>query len=77
LLTTYKNGASSATSAIVSISRPTTALVLGARNNNGTIESYTSRELAFASVGSSLSSGDASTLYTLIQAFQTSLSRNV
>jgi hypothetical protein len=77
LLTTYKNGASSATSAVVSISRPTTGLVLGARNNNGTIDSYTSRELAFASIGSGLSSGEASTLYTLIQAFQTSLSRNV
>lgn len=77
LLTTYKNGASSATSAAVSISRPTTNLFLAARNNNGTTESYTARELAFASVGSGLSSGDASTLYTLIQAMQTSLSRQV
>ena len=52
-------------------------LFLAARNNNGITESYTARELAFASVGSGLSSGDASTLYTLIQAFQTSLSRQV
>jgi hypothetical protein len=79
LLTNYKNGSSSATSAIVSISRPTTNLFLAARNNNGLTESYTARELAFASVGSGLSSGDASTLYTLIQVMQTSLSppRNV
>jgi hypothetical protein len=77
LLTTYKNGASSATSAIVSISRPTTGLVLGARNNNGTIDSFSQRQLAMASIGSGLTSGNASTLYTLIQAFQTSLSRQV
>jgi len=77
LLTTYKNGASSATSTVVSTSRPTTGLVLGARNNNGTIDSFSQRQLAMASIGSGLSSGEASTLYTLIQAFQTSLSRNV
>jgi hypothetical protein len=77
LLTIYKNGASSATSAIVSISRPTNNLYLAARNNNGITESYTSRELAFASIGSGLTAGEASTLYTLIQAMQTSLSRYV
>lgn len=77
LTTIYKNGASSATSAAVSTSRPTNGLVLGARNNNGTIESYSQRQLALASIGSGLTAGETSTLYTLVQAFQTSLSRNV
>jgi hypothetical protein len=77
LTTIFKNGASSGTSAIVSISRPTTGLVLGARNNNGTIDSFSQRQLAMASIGSGLTAGETSTLYTLIQAMQTSLSRQV
>jgi len=77
LTTIYKNGASSATSATPSTSRPTNGLVLGARNNNGTIDAFSQRQLAMASIGNGLSSGEASTLYTLIQAMQTSLSRNV
>jgi hypothetical protein len=77
LTTLFKNGTSSATSVTPSTSRPTINLFLAARNNNGTTDAYSNRQLAFASVGFGLSSGDASTLYTLIQAFQTSLSRNV
>lgn len=39
--------------------------------------SYSSKEVAFASIGSGLSDTDASNLYTIVQAFQTALSRNV
>jgi hypothetical protein len=73
----YKNGASILASTVVSTIRPTTNLYLGARNSNGTADNYSARELAFASVGSGLTAGEASTLYTLIQAMQTSLFRNV
>jgi hypothetical protein len=73
----YKNGASILASTVVSTSRPTAQVYLGARNNLGTTDARTTRELAFATIGSGLTSGEISTLYTLIQAFQTSLSRQV
>jgi hypothetical protein len=73
----YKNGASILASTVVSISRPAVSIYLAARRLNASLDGRTARELAFASIGSGLSSGEVSTLYTLIQAFQTSLSRQV
>ena len=75
--TNYKNGASILATTSVSTSRPTFNIYLGARNTNGTANNFSQRELAMASIGSGLTAGETSTLYTLIQAFQTSLSRNV
>ena len=75
--TGYKNGASILASTVVSTTRPSVNVYLSARNNNGTADNFSARELALASIGSGLSSGETSTLYTLIQAMQTSLSRNV
>jgi hypothetical protein len=51
---------------------------VGALNRNNTVtEFFTPRQYAFSSIGNGLSDTDASTLYTLVQAFQTSLSRAV
>lgn len=75
--TGYKNGSSILASTVVSTVRPSTNVYLGARNNNGAADNFSARELALASIGSGLTAGEASTLYTLIQAMQTSLSRNV
>ena len=77
LNTSYKNGASILASTAVSTGRPALNIYLGARNLNGTASDFTQRQLAMASIGSGLTSGEVSTLYTLIQAFQTSLSRQV
>jgi hypothetical protein len=38
---------------------------------------YGTRQLAFATIGDGLTDTDASNLYTRVQAFQTSLSRQV
>ena len=73
----YRNGASILASTVTSTSRPTAQVYLAARNNGGVTDVRTARELAFSSIGSGLTSGEISTLYTLIQAFQTSLSRQV
>jgi hypothetical protein len=73
----YKNGSSIIAGAQVTLGRPTLPIWLGARNNNGSPDSYAARELAFASIGSGLTSGEVSTLYTLIQAMQISLGRDV
>ena len=73
----FKNGtaiingvaASSATSAI--------SFYISASNNNGTAQFYDNKECAFASIGSGLSITEAANFYTAVQAYQTTLSRNV
>ena len=60
-----------------SISPNTLNLYLGARNNNLTAELFSPRECAFASIGDGLTTTEASNLYTAVQAYQTTLSRNV
>ena len=77
LNTSYKNGASILASTAVSTGRPALNIYLGARNLSGVATNFSQRELAMASIGSGLTAGEVSTLYTLIQAFQTSLLRNV
>lgn len=61
----------------MSTASPTQPIWLAARNLNGSVDNSSVREQAFASIGSGLTAGEVSTLYTLIQAMQTSLSRNV
>lgn len=76
--TIYKNGVNVATDSVVSVGLPLVGIYLGTRNVDGAASApSSSARHQFDSIGSGLSSGDASTLYTLIQAFQTSLSRQV
>jgi hypothetical protein len=50
---------------------------LGALNNNGVTSFYSRKECAFATIGSGLTDGEAALLYSSIQAFQTTLARQV
>jgi hypothetical protein len=50
---------------------------IGAMNLGGTASQYTNRESAFASIGDGLSDTESANLYTAVQKYQTSLSRNV
>jgi len=61
------------------LSRLLESLSIGAIKNNGIIgaTAYTDKECAFASVGSDLSLAEAANLYTAVQAFQTTLGRQV
>ena len=53
-------------------------IYIGAMNRDNTSQPYpTARQYAFSSIGDGLTDTDASNLYTLTQAFQTSLSRQV
>jgi hypothetical protein len=53
-------------------------LYLGAGNiNNSSVSSYSDSRCAFASIGQGLSATNMSNLYTSVQAFQTTLSRQV
>lgn len=50
---------------------------IGAENANGTAGSFSSKECAFSSIGDGLTDTQASDFYTAVQAFQTTLSRQV
>jgi len=53
------------------------AILLGARQLSASVDSYGTRQLAFASIGDGLDDTQASNFYTAVQAFQTTLSRQV
>ena len=58
--------------------KPNGNIYIGAINqNNATVNLYTNRELAFASIGDGLTDTDAANFYTAVQAYQTTLSRQV
>jgi hypothetical protein len=52
-------------------------IYIGARNRNNAAEFFTARQYSFVWIGEALSTTQASTLYTIIQTFQTSRGRNV
>ena len=52
-------------------------LFLSAINDSGGTTQYSNRELAFAHIGDGLTDTQAANLYTAVQAYQTTLSRNV
>lgn len=54
---------------------PTRSVYLGAFNINTVI--YTDRQCAFASIGDGLTDTEAANLYTAVQAYQTTLNRNI
>ena len=56
---------------------PNVSVVLGARRSNVTINNYNSREHSFTYFGDTLTSTEITDLYTVVQAYQTSLARNV
>ena len=72
----YKNGSLANTLNTITYGKPTANTYLGA-NNYGGANAYSSKQCAFASIGDGLTSTDASNLYTAVQAFQTTLSRQV
>ncbi len=74
----FKNGVKIINSTKTSISpTPTANFYLGAYNLNGTIINYSTREQAFATIGDGLTDTDCTNLYTAIQAYQTTLGRQV
>ena len=56
---------------------PNIPLYIGARNDSGSPLYYNKYESAFASIGDGLTDTDASNLYTAVQKFNTTLSRQV
>jgi len=60
-----------------SLTPSTNNIYIGAGNINGTAGLYSSRQQAFATIGSGLTDTEAANFYTAIQAYQTSLGRQV
>jgi hypothetical protein len=74
----YLNGSSIATNTTTGVqSLPSQKLFIGAISNNNVASLFSNRQCAFASIGSGLNSTEAAALYTAVQAFQTTLSRQV
>jgi hypothetical protein len=59
------------------ISSVNSNIFIGAGSNTGTAELFSDRQCAFATIGDGLTDTEASNLYTRVQAFQTTLSRNI
>lgn len=53
------------------------SIYVGARNLDGVGNNFSDRECAFSSIGDGLTDTEASNFYTAVQAFQTTLSRQV
>jgi hypothetical protein len=77
-LTVYRNGSSIGTNTTTSTgSLPTLSLFLSALNNAGTAANFSTKQIAFASIGDGLSASESSDFYNIVQNYQTALSRNV
>jgi hypothetical protein len=72
----FKNG-SLVINSLQSTELLTISIYLGARNLDGVGNNFSDRECAFSSIGDGLTNTQASNFYTAVQAFQTTLSRQV
>lgn len=73
----YKNNSNVASGTTASTGQANTALALCAQNNGASRANYSTKQCAFASIGTGLSDTEAANYYTAVQAYQTTLSRNV
>lgn len=73
----WKNGVKIINGTTSSNSLPNGKIYIGAMNTNNTATFYTTKECAFATIGTGLTDTEAANLYTAVQAFQTTLGRQV
>jgi hypothetical protein len=72
-----RNTAVAKTTSTTQTTVPNNNVYLGAQNANGTASQFSSKQIAFAHMGDSLTSTQYNNFYTAVQAFQTTLSRQV
>lgn len=73
----YTNGSLVYSNSGASTGATTSSIVIGALNNSGSIIQYYDNQYAFTTIGTGLGATEQSTLYNIIQTYQTSLGRNV
>ena len=61
----------------ISTSMSNNSVVIGAWNSNGTKTGFSTKECAFASIGSGLTATDTTNLYTAVQKYESYLNRQV
>lgn len=71
------NGGIFSTDSVNSNTRPNVTLFMAARRNGSNPANYTKLECAFASIGDGLTDTEAANLYTAVQAYQTTLNRQI
>ena len=78
VINAWKNGVKIVTGATTASAPPTAnnIFILGL-NNSGVLNSPSTKECAFASIGNGLTDTDAANFYTAVNAYQVALSRNV
>lgn len=73
----WKQGTKLVNGTAASNAIPNINTYIGAYNNVGTAAAFTTKQCAFASIGDGLTDADAANFYTAVQAFQTTLSRQI
>lgn len=75
----YRNGSSLGTASNSTTNLPSFNFYFGATNSDGVASFYTTHQISFGLLGgnTAVTNSESSTLYTIIQTFQTSLSRQV
>jgi hypothetical protein len=77
IVSNFKNGVNLGNTTETSVTLTTQPVYIGAGNINGAASNFSNRECAFASNGFGLTDPQAANFYTAVQAFQTTLSRQV
>jgi len=73
----WRNSVKAITGATVSTLPFNGNIYIGAFNNSGTAQFFTTKQCAFSSIGDGLTDTEAANYYSAVQAFQTTLSRQV
>lgn len=73
----YRNGTTLTTLSLSNLGNINYNVYIGARNNVNTADAFSTRQCAFASIGDGLTDVEASSFYTAVQTFQTTLGRQV
>jgi hypothetical protein len=77
-LNLWRNGTKiGSNTSTTSLPLPSFNLVISALNNGGSFNNFSNAQTSFNSIGDGLADTQASDFYTAVQAFQTTLSRNV
>lgn len=73
----HRNGTTLINVSQSALNQPNRNILIGAFNENGLIQYHSTKNIAFAEIGLGLTSAEATSDYTTIQAFQTALGRQV
>jgi hypothetical protein len=77
VINVFRNSTKKVTGSTASFTLPNLKMNLLAWNNGGTTQFYSLKQCAFASIGDGLTDTEAANFYTAVQAYQTTLSRQV